>query len=175
LNARNEELTLPLVSPTDLDRVAVREYYEPDYAGPVNHRIYIKDVNFVGEGLSKTPTILYVGSLSADHFPSKNADHYLAKERWTGNSWIQARLTNAIDHNYSSGTLFPADDNYRVFYPHTDEPKNNALAGGAVAYLDTSATDDATGSPTLVTEDVVDPKNGDSRYLTDLCEFNYIK
>jgi hypothetical protein len=33
----------------------------------------------------------------------------------------------------------------------------------------------STGFSTRVTEDVVDPKNGDSRYLTDLCEFNYIK
>jgi hypothetical protein len=57
--------------------------------------------------------------------------------------------------------LFLTNDRYRVFYPHTDEPKNNALAGGAVAYLDTG--------------DVVDPRNGDSTYLTDLCEFNYIK
>jgi hypothetical protein len=174
-NANNEELTLPLVSPTDLDGVAVREYYEPDYAGPVNQRIYVKDVNFVGEGLNKMPTILYVGSLSADHFPSKDADHYLAKARWTGNSWIQARLTNAVDHNYSSGMLFLAGDNYRVFYPHTDESKNNALAGGAVAYLDTGAIDDAAGTPVLVTDNVVDPRNGDSMYLTDLCEFNYIK
>jgi hypothetical protein len=175
LNSRNEVLTLPLVSPTDLDRVAVREYYEPDYEGSVNQRIYVKDVNFVGDGLNKMPTILYVGSLSADHFPSKNADHFLAKERWTGNSWIQTRLTDAVDHNYSSGMLFRADDHYRIFYPHTDEPKNNALAGGAVAYLDTGTGDDATGNPVLITEDVADPRIGDSAYLTDLCEFNYIK
>ena len=71
--------------------------------------------------------------------------------------------------------LFPADDCYRVFYPHTDDSRNNALAGGAVAYLDTGATDDLTGVATLVTEDVVDPRNGDSAYLASLCEFNYIK
>jgi hypothetical protein len=41
--------------------------------------------------------------------------------------------------------------------------------------VDTKATDDATGPPTLVTEDVVNPMNGSSTYLTDLCEFNYIK
>jgi hypothetical protein len=175
LNARNEELALPLVSSTDLDQVVVREYYDPDYLGPINQRIYIKDVDFVGEGLNKMPTILYVGSLSDDYFPSKNADHYLAKERWTGNTWTQTRLTDAVDHNYSSGMLFLADEEYRVFYPHTDDAKNNALAGGAVAYLDTGAGDDATGMPVLVTEDVADPRNGDSKYLTDLCDFNYIK
>ena len=27
----------------------------------------------------------------------------------------------------------------------------------------------------MITEDVVDPMNGSSTYLTDLCEFNYIK
>jgi hypothetical protein len=156
LNVINQELSLPITSSTDLDPVAVREYYDPQNPGPITQRIYMKDVNFVGTGLDKIPTILYVGSLSDDHLPSKNADHYLAKARWTGESWVQRRLTNAIDHNYSSGMLFFADGKYRVFYPHTDEPKNNALAGG-------------------VTEDVVDPKNGDSRYLTDLCEFNYIK
>jgi hypothetical protein len=175
LNAHNEELTLPLVSATQLDAVAVREYYEPFYTGPVSQRIYVKDVNFFSEGLNKIPTILYVGSLSTDHFPSKDADHYLAKARWSGTSWAQRRLTNAIDHNYSSGMLFPADDKYRVFYPHADDPKNNALAGGAVAYLDTYTGDDATGKPVLITEDVADPRNGDSTYLTSLCEFNYIK
>ena len=175
LNARNQELTLPLVSSTNLDHVAVHEHYDPQYPGSIAHRIYMKDVNFVGTGLNKMPTILYVGSISVDHVPSKTADHYLGKERWTGNSWIKSRLTNAVDHNYSSGMLFPNDEEYRVFYPHTDDAKNNALAGGAVAYVDTKATDDATGLPTLVTEDVVNPMNGSSTYLTDLCEFNYIK
>ena len=175
LNARNQVLTLPITRSTDLDHVVVREYYDPRNPGPIAQRIYMKDVNFVGTGLNKRPTILYVGSLSVDHLPSKTADHYLAKARWTGDSWMQRRLTNAVDHNYSSGMLFLDNNKYRVFYPHTDEPKNNALAGGAVAVLDTKATDDATGLPTLITEDVVDPMNGSSTYLTDLCEFNYIK
>jgi hypothetical protein len=175
LNARNQQLSLPITSSMGLDQVAAREYYDPQNPGPITQRIYMKDVNFVGTGLDKIPTILYVGSLSDDYLPSKNVDHYLAKARWTGESWVQRRLTNAVDHNYSSGMLFFADDEYRIFYPHTDESKNNAFAGGALAYLDTGATDDTTGLPTLVTEDVVDPKNGDSRYLTDLCEFNYIK
>lgn len=175
LNASNEELTLPITRPADLGRVAAREYYRPQYWGPVTHRVYMKDINFAGTGLNKKPTILYVGSLSRDHTPSKIADHYLGKERWTGDSWINSRLTNAVDHNYSSGMLFPNNDEYRVFYPHTDEPKNNALAGGAVAYLDTGATDDATGLAMLITEDVEDPLNGSSTYLSDLCEFNYLK
>jgi hypothetical protein len=175
LNARNEELTLPLVSSMNLDRVAVREYYDPDFTGPIEERVYLKDVNFTGTGLNKMPTILYVGSSSVDHFPSIGADHYLAKEHWTGGSWAQTHLTDAVDHNYSSGMLFLTNDRYRVFYPHTDEPKNNALAGGAVAYLDTGATDDTTGTSFLISDDVVDPRNGDSTYLTDLCEFNYIK
>jgi hypothetical protein len=175
LDAQNQELSLPIVSPKGLDQVVVREYYDPQYQGLITQRIYLKDINFVGTGLNKIPTILYVGNVSDHHVPSKDADHYLAKARWTGVSWVQRRLTNAVDHNYSSGMLFPADDDYRVFYPHTDDSKNNALAGGAVAYLDTGATDDVTGAPTLVTEDVIDPRNGSGTYLTDLCEFNYIK
>ena len=175
LNVRNQELTLPITRSTDLDRIAVREFYDPRTLGPIQHRIYMKDVNFVGTGLNKRPTVLYVGSLSVDHVPSKTADHYLAKARWSGDSWMQSRLTNAVDHNYSSGMLFLDNNKYRVFYPHTDEAKNNALAGGAVAFLDTEATNDATGLPTLITEDVVDPMNGSSTYLTDLCEFNYMK
>jgi hypothetical protein len=175
LNVRNEELALPLVLPSHLDSATVRQFYDSGYAGPIEERVYLKDVNFSGTGLNKTPTILYVGSSSVSHFPSIRTDHYLAKERWTGSSWIQTRLTDAVDHNYSSGMLFISNDRYRVFYPHTDESRNNALAGGAVAYLDTGATDDATGPPFLISEDVVDPTNGDSTYLTDLCEFNYIK
>ena len=175
LNARNQEVALPITKSTDLDRIAVREFYDPQTLGPIQQRIYMKDVNFVGTGLNKLPTILYVGSLSADHLPSKIADHYLAKARWSGNAWVQRRITNAVDHNYSSGMLFLDNDKYRVFYPHTDEAKNNALAGGAVAFLDTEATDDATGLPTLITEEVADPMNGSSTYLADLCEFNYIK
>ena len=175
LNARNQELSLPITRSEDLNHVVVRKYYDPKYPGPITRRIYMKDINFVGTGLNKRPTILYVGSLSVDHLPSKTADHYLAKERWTGNAWMQKRLTNAVDHNYSSGMLFLDDDKYRVFYPHTDEAKNNALAGGAVAVLDTNATDDATGLPTLLTDDVVAPNSGSSTYLADLCEFNYIK
>jgi hypothetical protein len=175
LNAHNQELTLPIVSSKGLDNVAVREFYDPRKPGRIIERIYMKDVNFAGTGLNKRPTILYVGSLSVDHVPSKTVDHYLAKARWTGDSWVQIRLTNAVDHNYSSGMLFPDNNQYRVFYPHTDEPKNNALAGGAVAFLDTGTTDDTTGLPTLITEDVVHPMNGSSTYLTDLCEFNYIK
>ena len=174
-NARNQEVALPITKSTDLDRIAVREFYDPQTLGPIQQRIYMKDVNFVGTGLNKLPTILYVGSLSADHLPSKIADHYLAKARWSGNAWVQRRITNAVDHNYSSGMLFLDNDKYRVFYPHTDEAKNNALAGGAVAFLDTEATDDATGLPTLITEEVADPMNGSSTYLADLCEFNYIK
>jgi hypothetical protein len=111
LNAGNEELTLPLVSSMNLDRVAVREYYDPDFTGPVEERVYLKDVNFAGTGLNKTPTILYVGSSSVDHFPSISTDHYLAKERWTGSSWTQTRLTDAVDHNYSSG--LPGYRNHR--------------------------------------------------------------
>ncbi len=175
LNARNEELELPAVSNLGLNRIAVREYYEPHYRGPVTQRIYMKDVSFVGAGLDKLPTILYVGSLAEDHVPSTTADHYLAKERWTGTSWRQQRLTDAVDHNYSSGMLFSADDSYRVFYPHTAEAQNNALAGGAAAYLDTGATDDTAGSSVLMTDDVVDPGSGTSDYLANLCEFNYIK
>jgi hypothetical protein len=175
LNARNQELALPITRSEDLDHVVVRKYYDPKYPGPIAERIYMKDVNFVGTGLNKRPTVLYVGSLSVDHVPSKTADHYLAKARWTGDAWMQRRLTNAVDHNYSSGMLFLDNNKYRVFYPHTDESKNNALAGGAVAFLDTEATSDTTGLPTLITEDVVDPMNGSSAYLTDLCEFNYIK
>jgi hypothetical protein len=175
LNVRNQELVLPLVLPTHLDSVTVREFYDSGYAGPIEERVYLKDVSFAGTGLNKLPTILYVGSSSMSHFPSRSTDHYLAKERWTGSSWTQTRLTKAVDHNYSSGMLFLTEGKYRVFYPHTDEPKNNALAGGAVAYLDTGATEDATGTPFLISEDVVDPRNGDSTYLTDLCEFNYIK
>jgi hypothetical protein len=175
LNAQNEEMILPLVLPLDLHSVAALELYDPRYTGPIEERIYLKDINFTGIGLDKLPTILYVGSSSIDHFPSRNADHYLAKARWSGNSWSQTNLTDAVDHNYSSGMLVLVDDNYRVFYPHTDETKNNALAGGAVAYLDTGTTDDVTGTPVLVSEDVVDPRNGDIMYLTDLCEFNYIK
>jgi hypothetical protein len=175
LNAHNQELSLPITRSEDLDHVVVRKYYDPKYPGPIAERIYMKDVNFVGTGLNKRPTILYVGSLSVDHVPSKTADHYLAKARWTGDAWMQRRLSNAVDHNYSSGMLFLDNNKYRVFYPHTDESNNNALAGGAVAFLDTEATSDTTGLPTLITEDVVDPMNGSSAYLTDLCEFNYIK
>ncbi|MBU2676861.1 MAG: BNR repeat-containing protein [Gammaproteobacteria bacterium] len=175
LNARNQEISLPITSSKGLDQVAAREYYDPQHRGPITQRIFMKDVSFAGTGLNKIPTILYVGSLSADAMPSKNADHYLAKARWSGESWVQRRLTSAIDHNYSSGMLFLGDDKYRIFYPHTDEPNNNALAGGAVAYLDTGATDDVTGLPSVITENVVDPRNGSSTYLTDLCEFNYIK
>ena len=175
LNARNQELTLPITSSRDLGQVVVQEFHDPRNPGSVIERIFLKDINFVGTGLNKRPTILYVGSLSVDHVPSKTVDHYLAKARWTGDFWMQKRLTNAVDHNYSSGMLFLDNDKYRVFYPHTDESKNNALAGGAVAFLDTEATDDATGLPILITEDVVDPMNGSSTYLADLCEFNYIK
>lgn len=175
LNARNDPVDLPVVSNLGLDGIAVREYYEPQYRGPVTQRIYMKDVRFVGAGLDKLPTILYVGSVAADHVPSTTVDHFLGKERWTGSAWRQQRLTNAVDHNYSSGMLFPDGDNYRVFYPHTAEPQNNALAGGAAAYLDTGATDDTTGSSVLITDDVVDPGGGTSEYLADLCEFNYIK
>ena len=53
--------------------------------------------------------------------------------------------------------------------------RSRAHTTGAVAVLDTNATDDVTGPPTLLTEEVVDPLNGSSTYLTDLCEFNYIR
>jgi hypothetical protein len=110
LNARNQEVTLPITRSTDLHSVAVREYYDPQTLGAIQQRIYMKDVNFVGTGLNKRPSILYVGSLSIDHLPSKTVDHYLAKARWTGNAWMQRRLTNAVDHNYSSGMLFLDND-----------------------------------------------------------------
>lgn len=175
LNARNQAVRLPLVSSMALEQVAVREYYEPHYLGAITQRIYLKDIGFTGAGHSKTPTILFVGSLATDHLPSTTADHYLATERWIGTGWRQQRLTSAVDHNYSSGMLAPSGDGYRVFYPHTDEARNNALAGGAVAYLDIDATGGTTGSAVLITDDVVDPGRGSGNYLADLCEFNYIK
>jgi hypothetical protein len=86
LNARNEELTLPLVFPSHLDLVTARKFYDSDYAGPIEERVYLKDVNFAGTGLNKTPTILYVGSSSVNHFPSIRTDLYARITIWPRNA-----------------------------------------------------------------------------------------
>jgi len=175
LNAGNQSVALPIVTPAGLKTVAAREYYDPASIGGIQRRIYMKDVDFMGSGLSKKPSILYVGSLSGDHNPSITADHYLAKARWTGTSWSNVRLANQVDHNYSSGMLHPNGSNYRVFYPDTIEWKNNAMAGGAAAYLDTAGTSSSVWGRTLISNDVLDPKTAPQSYLYDLCEYNYFK
>ncbi|WDE02264.1 hypothetical protein [Thalassomonas actiniarum] len=174
-NAKNQRVSLPIVSPEGLKTVAVREYYDPASIGGIGRRIYMKDIDFMSSGMAKRPTILYVGSLSGDHQPSTLADHYLAKARWTGTTWSNVRLANQVDHNYSSGMLHPNGSDYRVFYPDTIDEKNNAMAGGAAAYLDTGGTSSSVWGRTLISNDVVDPASGSSSYLYNLCEYNYFK
>ena len=171
-NANNSHVTLPMKTEASLAQVTARKYF--NNGDNVTRRIYLKDINFSGTGDSKHPMILYVGVIYGTHAPSITADHYLAKAFFNGREWHQSRLTNEVDHAYSSGMLVPRSvDQFDVYYPRTPESKNNALAGGAISHRFTYGNYVYYGAGNYVTEQLQNPGTGS--YLNNLCEFNYIR
>lgn len=175
-NANNTTISSALVTESALDQVAAREYYHNGQN--VSRRIYLKDINFSGTGNNKKPIILYVGSVgSTSDKPSTSIDHYLAKSYFDGSSWTQARISNDVDHNYSSGMLVSdGSSSFDVYFPGTPEANNNALGGGAVAKTQTVSNSSTQYSVSYMTS-ADSPSNYSSptKYLDRICEFNYIR
>ncbi|MBQ4811790.1 BNR-4 repeat-containing protein [Pseudoalteromonas luteoviolacea] len=175
-NAHNQSVVLPMLTSASLDQVAVREYYHNGQT--IGRRIYVKDINFSGTGNSKKPMILYVGVVGNNgYIPSTTADHYLAKAFYDGSNWSQARISNDVDNNYSSGALISDGSNsYDVYFPGTPEAHNNALGGGAIAKTFT-----VSGWNQQYAANYITPSRSASDYRTPadylkrMCDFNYVR
>ncbi len=188
-NAQNLAVSLPLDSQTAIEQAVVRKYHQNGQQ--VFRRIYLKDIQFSGTGNNKRPFILYVGALNWDapnsYQPSLVVDHYLAKSYWDGSQWSQYRITDDVDHAYSSGMLVPTPDVdlYDIYYPKTPQDNvgnpsdvryNNALAGGALAKTWSEADLDFPDEPPVSIYLAGPPALPTSAsYLETLCEVNYIR
>lgn len=154
-----------------LSNLAVKEYPSTPERG-----VYVKDVTMV----NGKPLILYVGVLAKNlgndtHVPHKDHDHYLAQAYWNGSAWQMARISDSVDHNYSSGSFYVRSSNdIRVIYPHTPDTKNNILAGGQMVSVQI-----VPGSPGYTNLVALTPSSsavpGAPGYLNGLCEYNYAR
>ncbi len=169
-----EITSLPITSTLELSKVAVKEYNE--VRAGLERGIYLKDITLRGG----KPLILYVGVTGGSnnynpHIPNTSYDHYLAQAYFDGNSWINKRISNAVDHNYSTGGLYNmADGDLGVIFPYTPENKNNALAGGMM--VTTAITPGVEGHHALTYltgNNQATP--GVAGYTDGLCEYNYAR
>lgn len=175
-NANNSPVTIPMLTQASLDQVTAREYYHEGQT--VKRRIYIKDINFSGTGNNKKPMILYVGAIGTNSYiPNTTVDHYLAKAFHDGTKWTQARLSNDVDHNYSSGMLVSDNsDTYDIYFPATAQNENNALGGGAVAKTVTLGDSKTQYNLTYMTQPKAQTDYAsNTEYFNRMCEFNYIR
>lgn len=159
---------LPLSQFSDLAQVSVLNVY--DGRGTVAHRVYLKDVSVNNEGDNLAVSILFVGSTGPNsHPPTLENNHYLGLASLVNGRWHVRTISREIDHNYSSGFIHKnAASGERIFFPATPQNNNNALAGGAAAYLNVAA-------PEQVNYLMALKPVGESGYLTQLCEANYMR
>lgn len=192
-NAKNQNIQFPIQSEAGYEQIVARKYFRE--GEPVTRKIFMKDINFTGSGANKKPMILYVGVTHNDTSidASLTAHHYLAKSFYDGYNWSQEKISNDVDHSYSSGTLVLSDPNksaYDVYFPQTPDHTvhgdlknlntsyNNALAGGAIAVMATKGSDiyQGEGHASRLTEKLMHPRvDSPDTYFDELCEFNYIR
>ena len=118
-NAAGQAVTVPLADPKNPALVR-------DYAAE-KRLVYIHDIDLDREG---HPVILYL--TSADSKPGPAGDpRWLTVAHWTGSEWRFTDVTRA-NHNYSTGSLYLSDTEWRIFGP-TEKGPQPVGGGGEVA------------------------------------------
>ncbi|MEK6478051.1 BNR-4 repeat-containing protein [Catalinimonas sp. 4WD22] len=108
------EVQLPL---SELENAArVRDYYSQE------KNVYLKDVNFDGEG---NPVGLYITSGGHEPGPSNDPREWHVVH-WTGSTW-EDYVLGISDHNYDMGSIFINDRDWSVVAPTENSPQ---LYGG---------------------------------------------
>ena len=117
-NAAGQAVTVPLAGPKNPALVR-------DYAAE-GRLVYIHDIDLDRAG---HPVILYV--TSADSKPGPHGDpRWWTVASWTGSAWRFTEVTRA-NHNYSTGSLYLSDGEWRIIGPTEKGPQ--PVGGGEVA------------------------------------------
>lgn len=118
-NVQGQTVDLPLVNPQN--PALVRDYL------PGKRLVYIHDLDLDRAG---RPVILYV--TSASHKPGPEGDpRWWTIARWTGRDWQFSEVTRA-NHNYSTGSLYLGESEWRIIGP-TERGPQPIGSGGEVA------------------------------------------
>lgn len=118
-NVTGESLTVPLVDPKN--QALVRDYLAE------KRLVYIHDLDLDRVG---HPVILYVTSASPKPGPEGDP-RWWTVARWTGRDWQFSEVARA-NHNYSTGSLYLGDDQWRIIGP-TERGPQPVGSGGEVA------------------------------------------
>jgi len=118
-NVAGAPVTVPLVDPKNSALVR-------DYAAE-KRNVYIHDLDLAVSG---RPVILYV--TSAGHQPGPSGDpRWWTVAAWDGSAWRVSEVTRA-NHNYSTGSLYLAEGEWRIIGP-TEKGPQPVGSGGEVA------------------------------------------
>lgn len=182
---------LPITTAAEMSLAAIKEYNESYYG--FERGIYLKDILIEEINGQIRPIVLYVGSKGGagnytPHIPNVNYDHYLAVAYWNGASWVNRRLSNDVDHNFTAGMLYkspqvnPFLGRVSVVFPATHEANNNALAGGERVLHGTFNPEQLVPGPYNLKSMLflTNPPSsslfpGDHGYLSAVCEYNYVR
>lgn len=118
-NVQGEPVTTPLADPQNPALVR-------DYAAE-KRLVYIHDLDLDAAG---RPVILYLTSASFPPGPDGDP-RWWTIAHWTGTTWQYAELTRA-NHNYSTGSLYLEEDQWRVIGP-TERGPQPLGSGGEIA------------------------------------------
>ncbi|CAM3958157.1 hypothetical protein [Pseudoalteromonas byunsanensis] len=181
------DIVTPIVSKTEIDKLAVIQDRDlSDFTSTVTARTFVKDIDFKRENNTLQVYALTVRSCvnnssiactnGQGYLPTTESIHSLYRSYWNGRRWANLKLTDSVDHNYSTGMVSNVKDQgiFQVFYPKTQESYNNALAGGGVAMYREVITPErhSIGHFDLAP---VTRKPKTKQYYKNLCEFNYIR
>ena len=118
-NVQGQAVSVPLVKPQN--PALVRDYLAE------KRLVYIHDLDLDRAG---RPVILYVTSASFKPGPEGDP-RWWTIARWTGRDWLFSEVTRA-NHNYSTGSLYLSDDQWRIIGP-TEQGPQPIGSGGEVA------------------------------------------
>ncbi len=183
------ENNLPYVNEGDLDAAEVVNY---DSKNPSRY-VYVKDLHLAGSNNPSSlddlkPAILFVRSiartplLDVDNDGNGDFDEHQMNITFRDNgNWYTREITDLIDHNFSSGSLYWLSNNkYRVFYPGISDQAGsfasgytNALAGGVFSHVDVTFVGNQISNNNHKIWPQKEPRV--AGYLTGLCELNYIR
>ncbi|WP_105168290.1 hypothetical protein [Pseudoalteromonas sp. T1lg23B] len=182
-------LALPLTAISDFTKAEVFKDHDIDYSNSetVITRTYMKDIDvYVENGSLKKVYILTVKSCDSStltactngqgYLPTTQPIHSMHRSFFNGVSWSTTKLTDNVDHNYSTGMVSRSLDGkrYDVFYPRTIDSRNNALAGGYVSRV-TEYITAISSSKSFLEVNIASREPYKKDYYKNLCEFNYMR
>lgn len=111
-----KKLDLPI---TDLESPSLAVNYRS-----TNKNVYLKDMGFDKRG---NPVCLHIRSNGHEPGP-KSAPYEWCVTKWDGRNWRTFVVTES-DHNYDMGSLFIANDNWKVVGPTKSGPQEWGVGG----------------------------------------------